>query len=656
MEHGACEWLESGADGSFALGCVDRKLRRKYHALLTVREPGHGDAWNVLADVQEIVQQAAFSALLSDPREGADLAPRADGAPGHAAQSTAELVSFTPFPHATHHYRLSGLTPNIEVTRSVRVCAPGTVSLHYRVRGVSAPLEFSLAPLLRCRTLHELTFENPFLDGSLTQLESDAALEVFMRPYPGMPGLGFRLELPAGASARVERNGQWWTDLHYGWEAERGYPAHEHAFLPGRFVVALERDADFTFQVGIAPLASAKPAVETVPQGLGPQLARAAAQFFMTTRAGDSTVVAGFPWFGPWARDALLALPGSFLASGDFERAAAVLDGLLAARIEGLIPNIPALGELPANTSSIDASLLFARAVQWFAAQVGPERVERFMPAVCELLVAIADARDPRMRLDQHLGVWTERGPWALTWMDALVGGQPVTPRAGYAVEIDALAYNAARFALDWAERATGPAARSFVRGFRLRLRGAEADFMRRYWDDTRGYLADGHDGERPDPSLRPNQLFALALPYRAVPSAPGRSALAAISAQLLTPAGLRTLAPSHPAYQGQYRGTQDDRDRAYHQGTVWPWLLGIYADALQLHHDPHECAAKLSPVLTFFTEHVTNIACLGQVSEVFSGDAPHAPSGAPAQAWSVAELYRLLHTFQLATAQREAS
>jgi glycogen debranching enzyme len=636
MEHD--EWLESGADGSFALGCVDRKLRRKYHALLTVREPGHGDAWNVLAEVRERISQGEFSALLSDPREG------------HAAD--AELISFTPFPHAAHHYRVSGLPPSVTVTRRVRLGAHGQVELRYSVRGVVAPLELSLAPLLRCRTLHDLTFENPFLDGSLMQVESDAALEVCMRPYPGMPALAFRLDLPPGARARLVRQGAWWTDLHYAWEAERGYPAHEHAFEPGEFVVTLQADAELTLHVGVAPLQLEPAPHVRAPQGLEQQLARASEQFFMRTRAGTSTLIAGFPWFGAWGRDTLLALPGYYLASGDFERTEAVLEGLLEARVSGLVPNIPALGDQPANTSSIDASLLFARTVQWLGEQAGADRVERFMPAVCELLTAIADAHDPRMRFDQRLGVWMERGPWALTWMDALIDGQPVTPRAGYAIEIDALAYNAAHFALAWAERANG----AFARAFRHRVRGAEADFLRRYWDDSRGYLADGHDGTRPDAALRPNQLFALGLPYRPVPGALGRAALNTITRELLTPAGLRTLAPSHPDYRGRYSGTQDDRDRAYHQGTVWPWLLGIYTDALRAHHDPSTCAAQLAPVLTFFREHLPHAACLGQVSEVFSGDAPHAPGGAPAQAWSVAELYRVLRSLEFATAQRAAS
>jgi predicted glycogen debranching enzyme len=370
------------------------------------------------------------------------------------------------------------------------------------------------------------------------------------------------------------------------------------------------------------------------------KLEQAAEQFWLHGRDGSSAVVAGYPWFGPWGRDTLIALPGLHLAWHDFERTAALLESLLRARVQGLIPNIPALAGETANTSSVDATLLFVRAVQWLGEQEGEDRIARFMPAVCELLEALAEGRDTRMRLDEGIGVWTTRGPWALTWMDAMIDGQPVTPRAGHAVEIDALAYNAVMFAMGYAERSR-PA---FVRAFKPRLRDAEARFMQRYWDASRGYLADTFDGHRADTALRPNQLWALALPHRLVPQAAARSALDAVTRELLTPAGLRTVSPQDRAYRGHYGGAQRERDRAYHQGTVWPWLLGIYADAVIATRGADALPPLVAPCFEFFARHLDEEACVGQVSEVFSGDAPHAPGGTPAQAWSVSELFRTHH------------
>jgi predicted glycogen debranching enzyme len=657
LPDGQLEWLETNELGSFALGSVDRRLRRKYHALLTVRDPGHGDAWNVLAEVRELVQRDDACTLLVDPIG-------TSGPISETGDAPAELVDFEAYPHVCHRYRALGL----EIERSVRLgttsmpARGGTrsthdqVELHYRVRRVTAPVRLTLEPLLRCRPVHELTQENPFLDGTCVQLGD----EVRMLPYAGMPAIALRVEgANDSASVRFEEQGSWHTVPHYDWEAARGYASKESLFCPGRFVIEVASDCAFTLIVALHRCSESTfvaQSPESTPSAVDlhfmAKLERAAKQFFMRTQRGEHAVIAGFPWFGAWSRDALIALPGLYLATLDWEACEAVLDSLAQARVNGLVPNIPALAEAPANTSSVDASLLFVRTVQWFAEQLGPERVARFMPVVCELLDALAAGSDPRMRLDQAIAVFTQPGPYALTWMDAMIDGGPVTPRAGYAVDIDALAYNAAHFACAWADGHKP----LFARAFRTRLRHAEADFIARYWDDQRGYLADTHDGHLPDSSLRPNQLWALALPYRPISGAMARSSLQVVSRELLTPAGLRTLSPRAPGYRGRYAGTQPERDRAYHQGTVWPWLLGIYADALRVTHGHSVLAPRLAPALDHLAHHLDHAGCIGQVSEVFDGDAPHAPGGAPAQAWSVAELYRvvrLVHGLAHASAQQ---
>jgi glycogen debranching enzyme len=655
LPDGRLEWLETNELGSFALGSVDRKLRRKYHALLTVRDPGASgtsDAWNLLAEVREVLQRDDECVLVADPL----------GSPPFAIEGQSprvELLDFQAYPHACHRYRVSlgrGPAPvgalDVELERSVRLgttsmpARDGTrnahdqVELHYRVQHVTTPLRLTLEPLLRCRPLHELTHENPFLDGTCVQLGD----EVRMLPYAGMPAIALRVEgLSAGhsgASARFEEQGSWCGVPLYDWEAARGYAAQESLFCPGRFVIDVDADCAFTLVVALHRCTEAKSAPRTaVDLHFMAKLERAAGQFFMRTARGGRTLIAGFPWFGAWSRDALIALPGLYLATLDWERCEAVLEGLAEARTNGLVPNLPAQAGAPANTGSVDASLLFVRAVQWFAEQLGRERVARFMPVVCELLEALAAGSDPRMRLDHGVGVITQPGSYALTWMDAMVDGAPVTARAGYAVDIDALAYNAVHFACAWAD-GNRP---QFARAFRTRLRHAEGDFIARYWDDSRGYLADGHDGHQPDPSLRPNQLWALALPYRPISSSMARSSLQVVSRELFTPAGLRTLSPSAAGYRGRYAGTQPERDRAYHQGTVWPWLLGVYADALRATHGHSVLAPRLGQALDHLAHHIDHEGCVGQISEVFDGDAPHAAGGAPAQAWSVAELYRVV-------------
>ena len=538
----------------------------------------------------------------------------------------------------------------ITVERRTRLAVDhDQVELRYRVSGVTGPVRLELEPFLRCRPWHELTSENPFLDGSLSQQADQAKLALAsagfdhqMLPYAGMPALAFQLQ---GAPYSLVQHGSWYRYVYYPWEAERGYAAHEDLFSPGRFVVELAADGENPLLVALdhtVPLAQ-EPEYAVAPL-FGAKLEQATISFGMHTRAGEQTVLAGYPWFGAWGRDTLIALPGLYLASGDFEQAAGVLETMLAARINGLVPNIPALGGGAANTSSVDATLLFVRAVQWLGERAGAAKVARFMPAVCDLLEALAEARDPRMRLDDGVGVFTQRGPWALTWMDAMIDGQPVTPRAGYAVDVDALAYNAARFAQTWASASQGPAARSFASSWALRLKDAEERFVARYWRADRGYLADSHDGGHADGALRPNQLWALGLPYRAVSKEMARASLEAVTRELLVPAGLRTLSPTDRAYQRHYRGSQAERDRAYHQGTVWPWLLGIYADAVRETLGREALEARLAPALTFFARHLEQEGCLGQVSEVFDAEAPHKAHGTPAQAWSASELYRVWH------------
>jgi len=615
------EWLETNRNGSFAFGCVDRRLRRKYHALLTLREPGRGDPWNVIADVRETLRIDDQIWMLADPLGGSD--------------HHADLVGFDHVTHVTHRYRADG----VSIERRVRLASQhDQVELRYRVSGVSEPIKLRIEPLLRARPLHELTFENAVLNGAMTRDNGGFVME----PYPGMPRICMAV---LGESATLHVRGSWHRNVRYDWEAERGYDHREDLFSPGYFEIEVSRDAELTFVVGKKRTrAPERDDHDTTPSNFGATLERATRQYVMKSANNHSFVIAGYPWFGPWGRDTLIALPGLHLALDELALTRAILQDMLNARVNGLIPNIPAISGFPANTSSVDATLLFVRAVQWLAEHEGKDSVADFMPEVCALLDALAEARDPRMRLDDGVGVWIEPGPYAMTWMDAMVGGYPVTPRHGYAVDIDALAYNAAHFALEWATEHR----ESTARALKVRLKDAELRFQRRYWDDARGYLADTHNGTHADWSLRPNQLWALGLPYSPLSEAQRASALEHVTRALFTPAGLRTLAPGQAGYHGRYAGSQVERDRSYHQGTVWPWLLGIYADAVIKTHGRAALESALSPCLSFMAKHVQQEGCLGQINEIFDADAPHTPRGAPAQAWSVTEVYRvwrLLHS-----------
>ncbi|MGB5545411.1 MAG: amylo-alpha-1,6-glucosidase, partial [Polyangiales bacterium] len=234
--------------------------------------------------------------------------------------------------------------------------------------------------------------------------------------------------------------------------------------------------------------------------------------------------------------------------------------------------------------------------------------------------------------------LFVDQGPWALTWMDALVDGWPVTPRQGYAVDLNALWLSGLTTALRWAKKLRP----DFVENWGETTKKLSDHFEAKFWLQDEGFLTDTHNGHHPDGQLRPNQLWALSLPGVPIDKVRKKQALAAVRDKLLTPVGLRTLSPDDPSYQPLYRGGQTERDRAYHQGTVWPWLLGLYADAVEAIHGPEAVTEEMMPVLASLCAHLRTEGCIGQIGEVFDGDAPHRPGGTPAQAWSVAEVLRV--------------
>lgn len=621
MPAGDLEWLETNHRGSFALSCVDRRLRRKYHALLTVRQPAPScDAWSVLAEVREHITHDGVTHTLSDPLYGAEA-------------TGVETLEFEHTPHATHHYRFDGVT----LSRRVRL-SPNhdQVEITYQLRGLRGPAQLALEPFVRARPIHALMVENPVLDGSLIE-SSDGFLMV---PYQGMPALAWSV---LGATAAFEAQGRFCTGVHYAWEAERGYASHEDVFCPGTLRATLNGDGELTLIVGVGGVEVPTPAViEVSPTAFGPMLERACAQFVTNGPKATherSGLVAGFPWFGLRSRDTLLALPGLHLAVNDEGACAnSVLRSLLAGRTNGLIGETSERG----SPSSLEASLLFIRAVQWLSANGGASLAEPFMRPVSELFEALADGTDTRFRLLPGDGILVAPGQ-NLTWMNAVTDGSPVTPREGHVVEIDALAYHGLCFALAWAQKHDGLSAR------RLQplLEGSEQRFLTRYWSDARGYLADTHNGRELDIRMRPNQLWATALTCSPLTPAMKASVLNLLREELLVPAGLRSLSPRESAYRPHYRGNATERDRSYHQGSVWPGLLGLYADTVLNVRGRAALESELAPTLSFFAKHLRDEGCIGQVNEVFDGDAPHAPGGAPAQAWSTCELYRvwrLLH------------
>ena len=374
-------------------------------------------------------------------------------------------------------------------------------------------------------------------------------------------------------------------------------------------------------------------------EGLLGDLRRAAAAFVVKRGESGRSVIAGYHWFADWGRDTMIALPGLCLSEGRHDVARTILAEFARYVDGGMIPNRFPDGGEPPEYNAVDASLWIVVTVHRVVEATGDREFarQRLKDTVAPILDGYRAGTRHGIRMTPD-GLITQGEPGVqLTWMDAKVGDWVVTPRRGYAVEIQALWYNALLIGADLARDAGEiPRATEWTS-----LAGTVRDsFLRTFWSDSAGYLADVVAGGTRDLSLRPNQLYAIGLPHALLSRDKALRVLDAVKRHLLTPVGLRTLAPSDPHYQGRYDGGVRTRDAAYHQGTAWPFLMGIYFDAaIRLHGEEGKTAAR--EWLAAFAPHLKE-AGLGTISEVFDGDPPHRPGGAIAQAWSVAELLRI--------------
>jgi predicted glycogen debranching enzyme len=349
-------------------------------------------------------------------------------------------------------------------------------------------------------------------------------------------------------------------------------------------------------------------------------------------------VIAGYHWFNDWGRDTMIALPGLTLATGRADEAAAILRAFGRYVRDGLLPNnFHDDGGADPGYNTADAALWHLWAVQAYAEATGDAvLVDDLLPALRAIVDAYARGTRYGIGVDPADGLLRAGAPGLqLTWMDAKVGDWVVTPRVGKAVELNALWHNALRTLVAFLAARGDPAAE----GYAAQAERARASFLARFRAPDRAYLADVVDGpDGDDWALRPNQVFAVSLPFPLLQGADAEPVVEAVGQALLTSYGLRSLSPADPAYRGRYGGGPLERDGAYHQGPVWAWLLGAYAEArYRVYGNRAAALALLRPI----ADHLRD-AGLGTVSEIFEGDAPHRPCGCIAQAWSVAEVLRV--------------
>jgi predicted glycogen debranching enzyme len=634
----SAEWLEADGLGGFAFGRADGIRTRRYHAVLAVATtPPTGrivlvngfDAWVETADGRFALSSQRYAPDVTHP----------DGA--------ARITSFTRDPWPTWTYVLPNGLEVIHELVSVRG-AP-LVALSWRL-GTPDAARLIVQPFLSGRDVHATHHEN----GVFRFDARVAGRRVMWQPYGDLP--------PVLALANGDYFGEpsWYRRFQYDEERARGLDCIEDLGSPGRFTFSLDRRAVLALGAGSGagtdislPLLNTSPercwdsieSSERRRRAAFPSSLHRAADDYIVARGGGKTIIAGYPWFSDWGRDTFISIRGLCLAGDGHARLADAREILLewAEHVsDGMLPNFFPEGGKAAEYNSVDASLWYVIAVHEFLQRPQRDRPpttneRRALNAAVEAIVN-GYARGTRfgIRADGTGLLSAGETGVQLTWMDAKVGDWVVTPRIGKPVEVQALWINALRIAgrrsARWAALASH----------------AQATFVERFWNEERGFLFDvvdvDHRSGVNDASLRPNQILAIGgLPYPVVEGELARRVVDIVERQLWTPAGLRSLGPGEPGYIGRYRGDMRQRDGAYHQGTVWPWLTGAFVEAwLRVRGDTPENrrearARFLTPLLRHYEKSAP-----GHVAEIADGDAPHNAGGCPFQAWSVGEALRL--------------
>ncbi|MCA9830115.1 MAG: glycogen debranching enzyme family protein [Dehalococcoidia bacterium] len=641
------EWLVTNGLGGFASGTVAGANTRRYHALLMTANNPPGDRFVLAGGLVEEVEYNGERWPLSTHEWGS------------------RSIEPGGFVHC-ESFRLEGMLPvwtyafsDALIEKRIWMAhEQNTTYVSFTVLRASQPLSISIRPLLTCRPFHSLQV-SPGWPGDFDAVDAE-----------------IRVPLPAGLAPLRVLAGEmeftaireWYWDSYLREEGARGLDTRADLFVPGEFrqVLGANESCAIVFANDAGPVVAWPEALAAARQrqrdllkvasadGDDPviqQLVLAADQFIVQRNflpgAGPAsgaeartgrTIIAGYHWFGDWGRDAMVALPGLTLATGRFDEAAEVLRTFARHEKDGLLPNFlpdSATGEPEYN--SVDAALWFVYALRAYRDATNDHQlVKELLPAVRQIISSYAVGTRFGIGADPSDGLLRAGdSSTQLTWMDARVRGQPVTPRSGKTVEVNALWYNALRAFHSFLDSTQAEA--QTVAAMADRVRGS---FRQRFVDEGGFPVADGVDGpDGDDFALRPNAIFAASLREPLLDRRESANFAESAGRALYTSYGLRSLARGEPGYRGHYGGNMETRDGAYHRGTAWSWLIGPWVDVqIRLSSDPSSAAQWLNPM----RDHVHD-AGLGTISEIFSGDAPHTPAGCIAQAWGVAEVLRAL-------------
>jgi predicted glycogen debranching enzyme len=633
------EWIITNGLGGYASSTVTGMNTRKYHGLLVaaINPPVYRRV--MLSSLDEEIQVGNRTHQLAVHQYTGAIHP----------QGYRYLQNFSAEPFPTFRY----LTEDVSITKKIMMAhGENTTVVRYDITNpASDSIVFRVFPLVNNRNMHELTRSGE-MDLQQQPQETGTTLS------NGQDRLYIDSNIPFIPQA------YWYYNLEYRTELSRGYPYQEDNFNPGYFEVDIGRGESSFFIV--ASTSSISMDMDDIDRLFYREMQRRskltekqasddhlvnrlieAGDSFMVLRqsTGSRSIIAGYHWYADWGRDSMISLTGLTLTTGRFEDARSILTTFASSCSEGLIPNFfPDDPSYPPVYNTVDASLWFIHTLGKYLNYTGDlDLIAAMWDTVEEIIGYYRKGTKYDIRMDED-GLISQGGQ--LTWMDAKVGDREITPRNGKTCEINALWYNALMHA-----SSMGKQLGMDTSGFLGIAELAKENFAEKFWNGDRNCLYDCISvPERPgnaepavikDASVRPNQILAVSLPFTMLPLKLEKSIVEVVREELLTPYGLRTLSPSDPGYIGTYQGNTESRDMAYHNGTVWPWLLGPYITAyIKVNGGSGKSRREMNVLLEGLRGHLDE-AGIGTISEVFDGDSPHRPGGCISQAWSVAEIMR---------------
>ena len=639
------EWLETNGLGGYASSTILNCHTRRYHGLLVANLTEPSGRFVLLSKFEESIQVKDREFFLSFHKYPGVFFP--------LGYKYLRGFRARPAPHFT--YRIG----DVVIHKTVMMLqGQDGVLVRYFCERSDIPVMLRLKPFLAFRDFHSLSKENLSLRVATSKVRNGFTIS----PYDGMPPLFIQ----TSGTSTFFPSPVWYRNFEYLIEAERGFDFHEDLFQPGILEVELQTGDSVIVSASTRELTAiekkwdaeeadrrktAAQAASTAKAFEAPEDRKIVQNLLETSKSflikqprrgkpGRPTVVAGYHWFVDWGRDTLISLPGLTFCAGEPDTGTAILESIGKYEQNGLLPNFFAADGTAHAYNSVDCSLWYFWAIQQMLLHTGNlESVRRFMwPVMVNIFQHFKAGTEHGIYMNEKGLLHAGDAQTQLTWMDASVDGKPVTPRCGYPVDINALWYNAICFLNELSDKFGKD--RNEYAALADKIRNA---FNETFWIEDGAYLGDVfHEGIL-DPSVRPNQILAVSLPYSPLDRERSKAVFEKVCRELLTPYGLRTLSPRDRAYQGRYSGGPAERDGAYHQGTVWPWLIGHFGEAyLKVAENRKEAGLfLLADMRGILQEHLKS-AGLDFISEIFDGDPPHHPHGCIAQAWSMAEVIRL--------------